>query len=78
MTNTTEVPKASEGPPEPPAPPKMLTLQIDDQIDDAIEAERVRGGGRVLSRSEAARRLMRRGAGLAISATEAADAGPPS
>ena len=76
MTNTTEVPKASEGPPEPPSPPKMLTLQIDDPIDDAIEAERVRCCGRVLSRSEAARRLMRRGAGLAT--VEAADAGPPS
>ena len=78
MANTTEVPQVNEGPPEPPSPPKMLTLQIDDQIDDAIEAERVRGGGRVLSRSEAARRLMRRGAGLAVVTAEAADAGPPS
>ena len=56
-------------------PPKMLTLQIDDPIDAAIERERT-SGVRILSRSEAARRLMRRGAGLAVEA--APDAGPPS
>ncbi len=73
VTETSE-PPANGGGTTP--PPKMLTLQIDDPIDAAIERERT-SGGRILSRSEAARRLMRRGAGLAVEAATN-DAGPPS
>ena len=71
VTETSEPPANGGAAP----PPEMPTRQIADPIDAATARERTRGG-RILSRSEAARRLMRRGAGLAVEA--APDAGPPS